>query len=135
VELTRFLIEYGADVPTQDKKGSAPLHQVSKIGNIELARLLVEHGADVMAQNENGSTPLHQASGLRRRESEAWNLHASSSNMVRTWETQDKNGSTPLHQASKKRSVAFARLLVEHGADGSAKDNDGSTPLNQATKM
>jgi Ankyrin repeats (3 copies)/Ankyrin repeats (many copies) len=43
------------------------------------------------------------------------------------------NRSTPLHLASRQGNEEVARVLVEHGAEVSAKDKDGSTPLHEAS--
>ena len=43
--------------------------------------------------------------------------------------------STPLHRASERGRVNVARLLIEHGADVSAKDKEQPTPLHWALKL
>ncbi|KAK7219068.1 hypothetical protein V2G26_007071 [Clonostachys chloroleuca] len=47
-------------------------------------------------------------------------------------ESKDNDGRTPLSQATGSGHEAFARLLLDKGADIEAKDNDGRTPLSQA---
>jgi ankyrin repeat protein len=66
-----MLIEHGAEVTSQNKVGSNPLHLVSTPlywtpeslqRYAEVAQILLEHGADVTAQNKRGLTPLFLAS-------------------------------------------------------------------------
>jgi ankyrin repeat protein len=45
---------------------------------------------------------------------------------------QNKGGSTPLHIAAWAESVVLARLLIEHGADVTARNEEGLTPLHFA---
>jgi ankyrin repeat protein len=44
-------------------------------------------------------------------------------------DARDKSGAAPLHQAAWKGNLAFATLLLQHGADVKARDRDGGTPL------
>jgi len=53
---------------------------------------------------------------------------------------KNKNGSTALHLASQspliqssQRFSQVARILLEHGADATAKDDDGRTPFDLAS--
>jgi cytohesin len=62
VEVSRLLVEHGADVRAQNKEGSTPLHLASRHGSVGVARFLLEHGADVTTEDNEGLTPLHLAS-------------------------------------------------------------------------
>ena len=55
-EISRLLLDYGADVMAKDANGNTPLHLASfhKI----LVQLLLEYGADASAKNDRGMTPL-----------------------------------------------------------------------------
>ena len=129
VDLTRLLIEHGADMAAQDKDGTTPLHWASERDHMDVARLLVEHGADAAAQDKYGTTPLHRASE-RGHVDLARLLIEHGANAA----AQDNGGTTPLHQASGEGHVDLARLLIEHGADAAAQDNGGMTPLHRASE-
>ena len=62
VEVSRLLVEHGADARAQNKEGSTPLHLASRYGSVGVARFLLEHGADVTTEDNEGLTPLHLAS-------------------------------------------------------------------------
>ena len=62
VEISRLLVEHGADVRAQNKKGSTPLHLASRHGSMGVARFLLEHGADVTTEDNEGLPPLPLAS-------------------------------------------------------------------------
>ncbi len=163
VEVTRVLVEHGADATAQDNYGWTPLHQASQSGNVEIAWFLIEHGADVTAQDNYGSTPLHSASGwgnvdvaqflvehgadVTAQNNEGCTplqLASRRGNVDLVWflvdhgadvTAQDKNGRTPLHEASQVRNVDLAWFLVDHGADATAQDKNGRTPLHEASLM
>jgi ankyrin repeat protein len=62
VEISRLLVEHGADVRAQTKDGSTPLHLAAQHGTVPASRFLIEHGADVTADDKGVLTPLHLAS-------------------------------------------------------------------------
>jgi len=61
LEMTKFLIDRGADLNTANCRAESPLHQAVVIGNLEIARGLVEGGSYIDAEDECGETPLHFA--------------------------------------------------------------------------
>lgn len=58
IEVTRSLIERGADVNARQQAGFTPLHEAAGSGKIEFARLFLDHGADVNAMTDDGKTAL-----------------------------------------------------------------------------
>lgn len=102
LEITKILLEAGADIMGKDEDGYTALHCLSlhwekkdvKDGSAsEIAQLLVKHGADVNDRNEWGGAPLHSLG--------------------------------PDHNAE------FVRALVELGADVNTLDNNGHSPLDR----
>jgi uncharacterized protein len=63
VEVTRFLLERGAEVNSASKNrlNVMPLHSAVANNQLEISRLLLEHGAGVDARQEQEITPLHEA--------------------------------------------------------------------------
>lgn len=62
-DLTRWLIEQGADIAAQDTYGETPLH--SRAGHWQgRIGVLLDLGADVNARDSRGDTPLHKAARI-----------------------------------------------------------------------
>lgn len=61
VEVARVLLEHGAKVNLEDKKGRTPLHRAAVNGTVELMHVLLEHGANAGAEDGEGRSPLHLA--------------------------------------------------------------------------
>lgn len=60
LDLTKLLVEHGADINKKDVESSA-LDCAAALGHIEIVVYLVNKGADVNIKNKNGNTPLHSA--------------------------------------------------------------------------
>ena len=61
LELTKLLLENGADPNLQTATGQAPLYYAVRAENFDLVKLLIENGADVNVQDKDDETPLHYA--------------------------------------------------------------------------
>jgi ankyrin repeat protein len=59
--ISRMLIENGAQVNIKQQAGATPLHSAAQNGNLELLVLLLENGADVNARMEGGKLPADVA--------------------------------------------------------------------------
>jgi len=59
-ELTRWLVEQGADIGAPDTYGETPLHSRAGHWQGEIG-ILLDLGADVNARDSRGGTPLHRA--------------------------------------------------------------------------
>src|SRR5437763_940845 len=66
-EVTRLLLERGADIQPRDRWGRTPLMVAAKAGNKEMVELLLGWEADVNARDQRGYTALMYA---------AWKGHA-----------------------------------------------------------
>ncbi|MEM0924665.1 MAG: ankyrin repeat domain-containing protein [Planctomycetota bacterium] len=116
------LVRWGAD-PNDQRSGYAPLHALSwvrrpprgdnpdgdpppvgsgKLGSLQFAAALIEQGADVNLRLDKGR---HAAARLNAK------------------------GATPLLFAAYTSDVAYAKLLVDAGADIHASNADGTTPI------
>jgi len=60
-DITKILLEAGAEVNVCQASGLTPLHSAAHHGNIEILILLLEAGADIHAKTEGGKTPAEIA--------------------------------------------------------------------------
>jgi ankyrin repeat protein len=58
LEMTRVLLENGADPQIANDMGQIPLAGAAFKGNAAMAKLLIEHGADINARMPDGKTAL-----------------------------------------------------------------------------
>ena len=127
LEITRLLLEHGADMDAKTDDDIAPLHlAVRGAGNLKISRLLLERGASVDAKTDDNTTPLHLASG-------AGNLEITQLLLDRGADMEaqmDDDMMTPLLLATQYDHLDVVRLLLDRGAAVDSKDvNDGWTPL------
>ena len=64
VEISRLLLQNGAELNAKGNYGSSPLHCSAIQGHIDILHLLVENGADLEAQGNDGERALHCAADL-----------------------------------------------------------------------
>ena len=128
-DVSRVLLELGADITSQTYYGWTALHLASQGINEAVARLLLERStdSDVAARTTCGLTPLHLAS----QEGVARLLLDHGADVT----AQTNDGSTSLHLASRQGHGEVIPLFLEYGADLTAQTNSGSTPLHLALEL
>ena len=57
--VTRLLLEHGADINVWIDCGSTTLHVAVSYGRVEVVRVLLEHGANLDAEDNKGRTSLY----------------------------------------------------------------------------
>lgn len=127
-EVSRILIDSGAEVSAVDMDMSTPLHLASLKGHEAVVRLLLENGAEVRTADKDHHTPLHLAANEGHRP--VVRLLLENGAQV---SSVDRNNQTPLHLAAWNGSEGVFKLLIEKGADISAVDDKMWTPLHSAT--
>ena len=153
------LLDGGANVDAEDRKGQTALHYAAKAGQIAVAKLLIAHGADVNAGDD--WPPLVEAAYCSKEIVELlldrganinagkWPalhgaLDAGCFDIVELLlakgadvNIRDDKGNTPLHIAASYAAWRFPKiveLLISNGADINAKDNNGRTALSYAVQ-
>ncbi|MBI5133388.1 MAG: ankyrin repeat domain-containing protein [Thaumarchaeota archaeon] len=155
-ELTKLLIENGADVSNLDIRGRTPLHFAAHLRNSLVALVLIKNGADVNVTDVDGFTPLY---------------HAVSRGIPETVSLLLANGADPnarvglgkfslldiavmgrhnqiaellsrqialnkkLFNSVAKDNLEEVRLSLETGAQPNATDEDGNSPMHIAVKI
>ena len=125
-EVARDLLDAGAnpDVPGGLLKTTS-LQDAATYGNAEAVALLLEYGADPdRMDNVWGQSALHQAAKSGHERVVTLLLAADA-----TVDLRCKDGSTALHWACYYKRPATARVLLDAGADPTAKDEAGRVPL------
>ena len=112
-ELTRWLVEQGADLAAEDNYGETPLHSRAGHWNGSI-ELLIELGADVNCNTDGRGSPLHQAAAVGNlRAAQTLLDHGALPNAT------NREGQTPLvfalqrcSNASIERMAPIAELLL-----------------------
>ncbi len=118
LECVRALVEHGADVNAQLKRGSSrrgklnrrratPFFFAADTADLPLMKLLLELGADVTTPNSDNCTPILAAAGLG------------------TYAPGEEAG-------TEDEAIAAVQLLLELGADINAVDRNGETAMHGA---
>jgi len=111
LDISRLLIDKGAQVEAKSSYGRTPLHLAAEEGHVEIVRLLCDHGADVEARNISGFRPLHYA---------AYNGHISVvKELIEERNAQinarDYDGRMALRWARRSNNPIIAAYLISHG--------------------
>lgn len=115
-------INLGADIEAR-LRGSTPLYDAARKGNMEILYLLIERGADVNAKS-HGETPLLKVVAMNNLKfAKALIAKGAKVNIA-----DEHLGNTPLHYAVIKKNPEMIKLLLSSGADMYAENNKGDTP-------
>src|SRR6266404_4864120 len=124
IEVSKLLIERGADVNALDVNKWTPLHCASRVGHHDVMQLLLNRGAAVNFQSDDGNTPLHLA---------AYNGHFVITQMLLDHNAEVNartvDGFTPLLYALQCGHSDVAKLFLDHNANGFDCNNKGESKL------
>lgn len=126
VECVKELIKAGANVNARNVDDQTPLHVACLSQSIETVELLIKHGADVNAVYRDGRTALH-ASIVK--ETSSWDVTRILLESKVDVNRPDHFGYTPLHIAALNEFSTCAFMLIEFGADITARTNGGVSAL------
>lgn len=128
VEMTRILIDHGAEVDIRLKNSSTPLHVAARFNCPEVAEVLLSSGARPSLVDSLNNNALHHA--VRRRNKEMVYMLVRDTDIDVNAKTQV--GLTALHLVCINGDKEICQTLLRHGADITAKTAELSTPLQVA---
>ncbi len=131
-ELTKVLLDLGADVNAKGFLGRTPLHQACQAdrGINPAADLLLKAGADINARDANGWTPLFHAANVVLDEVNVEMVDFLIKHGA-ALDVRDNRGWTVLHYAVKNlgsKDAHVIKKLVESGCNPHTKEQYGRTP-------
>ncbi|KAK7094354.1 hypothetical protein V1264_005929 [Littorina saxatilis] len=123
-DITRLLLDAGADVNAHDRWGGTPLHLAARNGKTETLRRLIHHEADLNATDNEGRTPLRHA------------YTASKPGIIITQLVEAAAEIDGVYQAVVRGDVDALMTLLQQGADVNQHDTSmGCSPLHAACLM
>lgn len=137
LNLIDLLIELGADVNGENKRGYTPLFYTR---NVEVAEKLIKHGADINHKNDDNRTLLTDAIA------NPWGKIEPEEKKL-PWvkfvlkiakdkiNEPTKVGNTALHIAARFNYPEIAQMLIEAGANLNVQNKEGMSPLKRAVQF
>ncbi|XP_054826171.1 protein TANC1 [Eublepharis macularius] len=127
LDTCELLLEHGALVARNNRRGIPPLFCAVRQGHWQIAKLLLEHGADVNLSDKQGRTPLMVASCEGHLSTVEFLIFKGADISL-----LDKEGLTALSWACLKGHKSVVQYLVEKNATIDQTDKNGRTPLDLA---
>lgn len=125
-ECVQVLLDHGANVNIRNLDQQTPLHIACLSQSVETADVLIKNKADVNLTYRDGRTALH-ASIVK--ETSSWDCARMLLESKIDVNKADNFGYTPLHLAALNEYSTCVLMLIEHGADLTARTNGGVTAL------
>lgn len=115
VSVVKVLIENGADIHDQSLADLPPLHAAT-LANPDLVQFLLNEGVDINARDSMGDTACHYATSVTGR-----------TNPGGYMDIRDNDRRIALNHAVALLTLESIQLLLDRGADASAKNHNGQT--------
>ena len=131
-EIKKLLHGAGSQVLAQNANGDTPLHTAARAGASTTLDNVIAYGPDFSIPNLAGETVAHEAVLCPEAEAaEAMTFAAIGNAADPNLKTTD--GNSVLHYAARSGNSRIVRLLLQKGADVTAKNANGETPSEVAS--
>ena len=121
LEISRLLVQHGADVNSRNRNYRTPLMFVTE--NLDIARLLIDNGADINSVNDEGQTALHVGARHNRLQIMKFLLESGAD-----FNICDNDGQTPLDIAMGQGNHNAVDILSSRMAAAMSLVNSPVTP-------
>jgi ankyrin repeat protein len=115
-DATVKLLDLGADLNRQDRKGRSPGHCGCAKGQFETVKLLNLRDANLWLRNARGDLPVHEAAASGRIELVEWLLQQKPNHI----NSSSNDGRTILHIAAGNDNIDMCKMLIQLGGDVNA---------------
>ena len=127
LNVTRLLLDHGADVNAVDIRGETPLHNAVINGQKSLTQLLLASGADVTLVNQDGNAPLTLASEYGDEEITRVLLEHDLQRQVQNGITN-----TAMRTAAYEGRFSLVKILLSRSLEENLLHPEGRTPLHMS---
>jgi ankyrin repeat protein/L-ascorbate metabolism protein UlaG (beta-lactamase superfamily) len=125
LEMTKLLLDLGADVKLGDNENSNALHVAAIGGNTAVIDLLIAKGIDVNSADVNGMNAVLFAAGRNK-----WDIVHYLASKGAKLDCRTNGGTTLVHFAARRGNLEALKQLVAGGAPlNCGPDQWGATPL------
>jgi ankyrin repeat protein len=128
VDMTKYLLDHGAQIHPRDDDGLTPLHLACIGGHIEVIDLLVSRGAYYNTRDDQGMSPLHHSCNEGNLDVTTWLINKGGNIFARS-----DSSDTLLHFACRSGNLDLVKYLIENKIDINARNGTGETPLETAS--
>ena len=132
IDTMKVLLENGANVNIPDDRKYTPLHYACQDGYLEGTRLLLERGANIEAYDEDGSSPLEWA--LVEEHKDVCKLLLEKEPTLLNKIVNVELGDYPIHIASKIEDIDIFKMLLQKGANITAKNKEDASAIHLAAR-
>lgn len=128
-DVVAYLLEMGAQIDIMDLNGETALHLASLCGHTAVAQLLLQAGSDPELPTKSKFSVMHMSSELEHSEFIEQLLRIVPNIEI---SPKDSMNSTPLHLAAMRGLSDTVRILLEFGADVTARNDNDDSPMHLA---
>jgi Ankyrin repeats (3 copies) len=134
-EVSKTLLEEGADPNIPNSLGQIPLHSAAESSQYAIAELLLDYKSNPNCQSSTGDTPLHIAVTKIDHTMAQLLLDNNAFPDIANTVNSKQLGKTTLHLAVETSNLEMVKLVMDYGADTEIYDKKHQRPLDLALDL